>query len=146
MTIPDHELTPADPNGSRLRIPPIRWPTVVVLLLMSGLAFQSWMVWANVEEWRANRIARTAISARVAGQEKKYDENSARMLNELKLQTLNQMLPPPDQQRMLPMLLSRLDEETRRSVLSLKLRALQVIGEQQGAFIEDLRPERRGTR
>ena len=146
MTIPDHELTPADPNGSRLRIPAIRWPTVIVILLAAGLVFQTWMVWANVEEWRENRIARTAISARVAGQEKKYDENSTRMLNELKLQTFNQMLPASDQQRLLPTLVARLDEETRRQVLSLKLRALQVIGEQQGAFIEDLRPERRGTR
>ena len=68
------------------------------------------------------------------------------MLNELKLQTFNQMLPASDQQRLLPTLVARLDEETRRQGLSLKLRALQVIGEQQGAFVEDLRPERRGTR
>ena len=48
MTTPDHELTPADPNGSRFRIPPIRWPTVIVILLAAGLVFQTWMVWANV--------------------------------------------------------------------------------------------------
>ena len=141
MTIPDHEGSGTEPNGTRFRIPPIRWPTVVVLLLVGGLSFQTWMVWANVEEWRENRIARTAISARVARQETKYDENSARMLNELKLQTFNQMLPTIDQQRLLPTLVARLDEETRRNMLSLKLRALQVIPEQEAPRTIDRRRE-----
>jgi len=141
MTIPDHEGSGTEPNGTRFRIPPIRWPTVVVLLLVGGLSFQTWMVWANVEEWRENRIARTAISARVARQETKYDENSTRILNELKLQTFNQMLPTIDQQRLLPTLVARLDEETRRNMLSLKLRALQVIPEQEAPRTIDRRRE-----
>ena len=137
-------MTPTDAietNGGRLHLPAIKWPTVVVLLLALGLAFQSWMVYANVEEWRENRIARTAISARVAGQEKRYEENSARILNELKLQTFQQMLPTLDQQRLLPTLIARLDEETRRNVLSLKLRALQVIPEQEAPRTIDRRRE-----
>ncbi len=134
MTPPDPEALGTD--GSRLHFPALKWATAFVLALATATAMLSWLAWANVREWEWNRLAQAGVSARVAEDRVAISTNNARILNEMKLQTLNSMLPDADKARMIPMLLARLDEETRRSVLSLKLRALQVIGEQQGLHVE----------
>ena len=142
MTIPDPEMPPADPNGSRLRIPAIRWLTVVMLLLVGGLVFQTWMVWANLREWEWSRTNQQAVSARVAEDRLKINLYQSRLLNELRLQTLTQMLPPPDQQRLLQTLLTRLDDDTQKTVMRLRLRSLMGTGPQESETLQPQRPAR----
>ena len=142
MTTPDHELPPADPNGSRLRIPPIRWPVVIVLMLLVGFTAQSWMVWANLREWEWSRTNQQDVSKRVAEDRLKINLHGSRLLNELRLQPLTQMLPPPDQQRLLQTLLTRLDDDTQKTVTSLRLRSLMGTGEQESEALQPQRPQR----
>ena len=140
--MPDPELPVPDPNGSRLRIPPIRWPVVIVLILMVGFTAQSWMVWANLREWEWSRTNQQDVSKRVAEDRLKINQHQAKLLNELRLQTFNQMLPPDDQRRLLPSLLARLDDDTQKTVQSLRLRSLMGAGPQESETLQPQRPYR----
>ncbi len=139
MTIPDHEL-PGSLNGSRIHLGTLKWGTAFVLLLLGSVAFLAWLAWANSREWESARLSQRDISARVSEDRLKMNLHQARLLNELKLQTFNQMLPAADQRALLPTLLSRLDDDTQKTVTSLRLRGLMGTGEQQS---QTLSPQRR---
>ena len=107
MTIPDHELSEAPTNDSRIHFPALKWATAFVLTLVLALAALSWLAWANLREWEWSRTNQQAVSVRVAEDRVKINLHQSRLLNELRLQTFNQMLPPADQQLLLPALLAR---------------------------------------
>jgi hypothetical protein len=131
---------PTATNGSRFTAT-FKWRTAVVGMLLIVIVILTWLVWTNLKVWEWARESQSGISKRVAEDRVVSALNNARMLNELKLQTLNQVLPVSDQQRMLPMLLSRLDDDTKKAVLSLRLRALMGTGEQEAQTLRPQRPQ-----
>ncbi|HLC23315.1 MAG TPA: hypothetical protein VJL08_02610 [Dehalococcoidia bacterium] len=134
-------------NGSRFRVPAMKWSTLVFCMILVVLVGQTWLVWRNIEEWGMARTAQAGISKRVADDRDTMKTNNERMFNELKLQTFNNALPTDEQRQMLVTLYWRLDEDTRKQIsglglLSLKLRGLNVIGEQQSQGLQPQRPHR----
>ena len=142
MTIPDHELSEAPTNNSRIHFPALKWATAFVLTLVLALAALSWLAWANLREWEWSRTNQQDVSKRVAEDRLKINQHQAKLLNELRLQTFNQMLPPDDQRRLLPSLLARLDDDTQKTVQSLRLRSLMGAGPQESETLQPQRPYR----
>jgi hypothetical protein len=141
--IPAAEDAAPAPNGARLHLPALKWATAFGLVLFVSVAVLSWLAWGSLREWEWNRLNQQAISMRIAEDRVKINLHQARLLNELRLQTFNQMLPPADQQRLLPALLARLDEDTQRTVTALRLRSLMGAGEQESQVLPPQRPQRR---
>ena len=142
MTIPDYKMPTVDPNGTRIHFPALKWATAFLFMLATVIGVLSWLAWANLREWEWSRTNQQAVSARVAEDRLKINQHQSKLLNELKLQTFNQMLPLADQQRLLPTLLTRLDEDTQKAVVSLRLRSLMGAGEQESETLQPQRPLR----
>ena len=135
-------------NGSRFRLPAMKWSTLVFCVILAALVGQTWLVWRNIEEWGLARTAQAGVSKRVAEDRDTIKANNDRMFNELKLQTFNNALPADEQRQMLVTLYWRLNDDTRKQIselglLSLKLRGLNVIGEQEGAHTIQRRRDNR---
>ena len=129
-------------NGSRIHLGTLKWATAFVILLVVAIVGLSWLAWANVREWEWSRTNQQDVSKRVAEDRVKINQHQAKLLNELRLQTFNQMLPPDDQRRLLPSLLARLDDDTQKTVQSLRLRSLMGAGPQESETLQPQRPYR----
>jgi len=106
-----------------------------VSVIFALLFFQTWLVWRNLQEWTWARESQIAISSRIAQDRQALAAFQVRFGNELRLQTFSRALPDDEQRLMLPILFNRLDADAQQLLLSIKLRSLNVIGEQQAPNI-----------